>query len=517
MRRPAAIARQGLVLLLAGLIAVLVSCAEEGPVNPWHPELAGSIGLVIEPTGLDAGWTLAGPDGWRREGIGSAEIETLPAGPYTVTWSTRAGWSVPTPATVTAELERRGQLSFRGSYQANAPLGSLQIDAVPDAIAAPWTLTGPDSYQRSDVGDASLTFLAVGTYTLTWGSVAGWTSPLPNPMNVTVAEGAEATASGTYTYITAPGSGALVIDPRPDSLNPPWSISGPDGYQEQGSGPTTLDNLGVGIYSLTWGSVAGWMMPTPNPATATVTDGGTASVTGTYIAAGSETGTVTIQAAPSSITPAWALSGPDSYQTSGFGSLTMQDLPAGEYTITWQPLAGWDPPQANPQNQTLLPDGQITFSGTYTLVEPTYIGLFASPDGSSLATAGSWSASNTYVIHVLLTSVPATGVAGWEAAFRYQGANTVLYETDLLGGHSAVGGGNHIVTYDTPRFANANGYLHVADLHLACGSRSPSTVWVEPVSMIGYQPDELYFRAGDAPSVDRVLHEWNGEASFQID
>jgi hypothetical protein len=51
--------------------------------------------------------------------------------------------------------------------------GTVMINPDPDNISAPWTLTGPNSYSQSGVGDQTLTSLAPGDYTLTWGDVPG--------------------------------------------------------------------------------------------------------------------------------------------------------------------------------------------------------------------------------------------------------------------------------------------------------------------------------------------------------
>jgi len=86
-----------------------------------------------------------------------------------------------------------------------------------------------------------------------------------------------------------PTTGTIVIDPEPDALNAPWSLSGPGGYNNSGNGDLTLNDLDIGDYTITWGAVAGWI--TPPGEMQTLTAGATITFTGTYVEEGS--GTVT--------------------------------------------------------------------------------------------------------------------------------------------------------------------------------------------------------------------------------
>lgn len=156
--------------------------------------------------------------------------------------------------------------------------GTVAIAPEPDGIDAPWQLTGPDGYDLSGVGNATLPNLLVGDYTLTWGVVTDWETP--SPATVTRALAADGSLTFTGTYVLQAGS--ITIDPEPDSIDAPWQLAGPGGFSRSGTGNTTLTDLAVGDYTLTWGAVAGWTTPAPTTSTQTLTADGTLTFAGSY-------------------------------------------------------------------------------------------------------------------------------------------------------------------------------------------------------------------------------------------
>ncbi len=57
--------------------------------------------------------------------------------------------------------------------------------------------------------------------------------------------------------------GAIRIDATPNALDAPWTLRGPDGFVQTGSGDAVLESLAPGAYSMAWGEVAGWEAPAP--------------------------------------------------------------------------------------------------------------------------------------------------------------------------------------------------------------------------------------------------------------
>jgi hypothetical protein len=78
-----------------------------------------------------------------------------------------------------------------------AQTGTVVIDPSPDAIDSPWELVGPANYSENGTGDMTLSKLAPGDYTVTWGDVADWIKPAGETKPLIA--GATLTFNGAYT------------------------------------------------------------------------------------------------------------------------------------------------------------------------------------------------------------------------------------------------------------------------------------------------------------------------------
>jgi competence protein ComEC len=81
-------------------------------------------------------------------------------------------------------------------------------------------------------------------------------------------------------------TGTVTITPQPGTIDAPWRISGPDGFDDSGQGARTFAGRPAGSYSVAWGEVAGWVAP--GDQTRTLVQGGSVSFVGTYISGGAE-------------------------------------------------------------------------------------------------------------------------------------------------------------------------------------------------------------------------------------
>ncbi len=172
----------------------------------------------------------------------------------------------------------------------------------------------------------------------------------------------------------------VIVDPEPDSINAPWTITYSGRTVHTGTGDTTLNDLPAGEYSIVWGDVSGWSEP--GGSTETVAAGGTLTFTGTYIELGGNLGTVIVDPEPDSINAPWTLTYPGRFIYTGNGDSTIVDHPAGFYRITWEEVAGWATPAEVIEG--LEGGATLTITGTYEELGTIHIDL--NPNGIE----GSW-------------------------------------------------------------------------------------------------------------------------------
>lgn len=212
----------------------------------------GTIEVDAEPDLLNATWTLTGPENYTFSGEGDQAVSQLLPGEYLLTWGEIEGWIRPENSAVT--LSPNGLSSISGTYVEETGAGSVVINANPDSIETPWHLYGPNNFTTSGTGDETLNEMEAGLYLITWGMVEGYVAPESETTELQ-AEGS-ITFNGIYV-----GSARIELDPNPDSLDAPWSITGPDGFSNSGNGDANLTQLIPGDYTVSWGSVAGWISP----------------------------------------------------------------------------------------------------------------------------------------------------------------------------------------------------------------------------------------------------------------
>jgi sulfatase modifying factor 1 len=172
-------------------------------------------------------------------------------------------------------------------------VGTITINQEPDGVNASWQLLGPGEFSQSGTGDLSLADLTTGDYTLTWGTVVGWTTPNPATVTQPLVEGGTLTFTGTYVAY----AGTITINPEPNSIDAPWEITGPAGFSQSGTGDLSLADMTAGDYTLTWGAVPNWTTPSPAVVTQPLAVDGTLTFSGVYIQdAGVPLGFVSIDA-----------------------------------------------------------------------------------------------------------------------------------------------------------------------------------------------------------------------------
>jgi uncharacterized protein (TIGR03437 family) len=212
---------------------------------------------------------------------------------------------------------------------------------------AGYSISGPSLYNGSGAS-SDWNNAPVGSYTITYNSVAGWIAPASETQTLT----AGGTVVFAHGYLTAPGS----VSVSANIAAAGFTIVGE--LPMSGSG-TTYSRSGVppGTYTISWTPVGGYITPTGS--SATLAAGGSISFTGTYTLL-PVTGTINVSTNASGAS--FDLSGPASY--SGTNSLTQTGAPPGAYTITYNSIGGFITPP--PETKTLLAGNSIAFTGNYS-------------------------------------------------------------------------------------------------------------------------------------------------------
>jgi hypothetical protein len=275
---------------LSGALLGLVhsACAPvDRPSEPEIPALPGRVTITATPTSLTPNWNLTLPGGVRVSGTGDTTIFNASVGTYSLTWDPAAGYRSPRPNPCAEVLISAGMVSFDGVYEPTSvptsPVGSVMVQPTPALLDAPWALSGPNAYSVAGTGIASLSDLEVGTYTLSWNSVAGWSTPQPSQQTQTLAENQTITFSATYVEAAGSTTGTVVVEPLREGLGAPWTLNGPGGFTTSGSSLVLLSGRATGSYTVTWHDAAGWISPSPSQQTKTLSANGTITFTGTYV------------------------------------------------------------------------------------------------------------------------------------------------------------------------------------------------------------------------------------------
>lgn len=161
-------------------------------------------------------------------------------------------------------------------FPLQAETGTIEIDQTPNVLAgAGWSLTGPQNETGS--GDATLSDMPVGEYTLTWEQVGRYVTPQAS--SGTLAADGTLNFFGIYSEVP-PEIGTIEINQTPDDLaGAGWMLTGPEG--ETGSGSTVLNEMIVGNYSIVWNPVGGYI--TPESDQGYLSSGGTLIFEGIYV------------------------------------------------------------------------------------------------------------------------------------------------------------------------------------------------------------------------------------------
>ena len=230
----------------------------------------GSLQVGISPAGaVNAGakWQVdAGP--WQNSG---ATVTNLPAGSHTVAFSSLPGWTVPASQSVTVNLNQTTMTA--GIYLQQ--YGFLQVLLSPAGVVSAGAQWQMDGGPRQPSG-ASLTNVTVGSHTVEFSAISGWTSPT----NQTVAVASNQTARITGVY-TAQGAVHVTLLPTEAAqAGAKWQVDS-GAWLDSGA---TAAGLNRGTHTVSFKTVSGWVAPASQAVTLFASQ--TTSTTGIYAAVG---------------------------------------------------------------------------------------------------------------------------------------------------------------------------------------------------------------------------------------
>ncbi len=322
------------------------------PAGPLH--LLGEYSypdstLLINPTPLDidAPWTLDGVDGFSDSGNGQTKVDIEFSGEYTVTWLEVAGRITPEAETLFIQLEEGRIFYLSGDYMATG--GTVNVTGTIGGTSMPWDLTNPNGGIQHGEGDAQLTSMQPGQYSIEWLALDGWVPAATVEL--------ELPGSGDISFTAAPEA-AITVIPLPAELYATWTLSGPGGYSLDGQGEQLVDGLTAGSYTITWNGLDGWGGPAASSQTLAADNG--LVFQGEYAQVAQ---TIHVNPLPVSLDISWAITGPGGFSEQGTGKASIPVVDNGQYTIAWAEIDGYMQP--GPQMLEYSGDGNLNFRADY--------------------------------------------------------------------------------------------------------------------------------------------------------
>jgi hypothetical protein len=259
----------------AGAEVTLSATAEPGSTfDGWSGGVCSGTGLCtvtmnanmtvtanFKPSAIQVGSLTVTTSGqWRRVGtttwLNGGSTETgIPVGAYTVEFKSMTGWT--TPSSVAVTISNGATATASGTYVQQ--VGSLRV-----TTDGQWRRVGTATWLN---GGSTETGIPVGAYTVEFKPVAGLTTP--SSVNVTISNGVIAAVSGTYVQQV----GSLTV-----TTGVQWRRVGTTTWLNSGF---TETGIPAGTYTVEFKPVTGGT--TPSSVAVTISNGATATVSGTYV------------------------------------------------------------------------------------------------------------------------------------------------------------------------------------------------------------------------------------------
>ena len=323
----------------------------------YVPQGGGLTVTIVPADAVTAGaqWQVDG-GAWQNS---TATVWGLTAGTHTVSFKAVSGYTTPASKSVTVST---GTATSTTAIYYATQTGILAVSMLPAeacTAGARWQIDG-GAWQTSGT---ILYGLSVGTHTLSFKPVTGYTTPASRSITIS---NATLTSVSSVLYATPKGSLQVVINPvDARTAGAQWQV---DGGAWQSSG-ATVSGLSVGTHTVSFKAISGYT--TPANATVTISDGTTTSTAVAYYA--TQTGILAVSMLPAAACTAgarWQVDG-GAWQTSG---TLLYGVPVGTHTVSFKPVTGYTTPASR----------SVTISNA-TVTSLSSV-LYAAPKGSLLVT-----------------------------------------------------------------------------------------------------------------------------------
>ncbi|HRH02372.1 MAG TPA: peptidoglycan DD-metalloendopeptidase family protein [Bacteroidia bacterium] len=160
--------------------------------NPQY----GSVNVTLNPPGAISAGALWNIDGgsWQNSG---ATLSSILTGNHTINFNSISGWTSPTSQNI--NVTNGNTSTITGTYTQNPQYGSVNVILNPSGAVgagAQWNIDG-GSWQNSGT---TLNNILTGNHTINFNTIASWTSP--SSQNINVTNGNTTSVTGTYSPVT---------------------------------------------------------------------------------------------------------------------------------------------------------------------------------------------------------------------------------------------------------------------------------------------------------------------------
>lgn len=293
------------------------------------------------PEGTNPILQVTGPGSFTASITSGTTLTGLAPGTYTVSAPSvgtgTATWSPAPPTQQVAVGASQTPAAAAVTYALASGSLSVTVTGLPQVVQASLTVTGPNGFQASLSGSATLTNLAPGQYAVSAANVASGVhiySATPAVQSIAVAASL-VPATAQTTYALASGLISITVSGLPGGTAAAITVSGPGGYQVAVTGTTILTGLTPGAYQVAAAAVGTGPVWVPTPASQGVIVTASTVAVPAAVTYSQATGllTVNVTGLPGGVPASVTVTGPGGYNTALTTSQTLT-VPVGTYTIT---------------------------------------------------------------------------------------------------------------------------------------------------------------------------------------